>query len=577
MKPKHRCVRHLALCCDYDGTLAHHGHMDEPTRQALERVAASGRQLLLVTGRELEDLGRVLDGISLFARVVAENGALLYTPSTGEEKRLAAAPPEAFVRELRARAVQPLSVGRSIVATWEPNERVVMEVIHELGLELHVIFNKGAVMVLPSGVNKASGLAAALQDMGLSPHNAVGIGDAENDHAFLKLCEVSAAVANALPSVKEGVDIVTRGDHGAGVIELADELLRDDLASRVAQAGRHRIEIGASESGEMQGIDPQDAVMLITGRSGSGKSTVAKGLLERLVEQQYSFCVVDPEGDYVGLPFAVTLGAEDQAVTVDAAMQVLDARNNAVLNLLGMALHDRPAFLASLMPRLAQSRAHTGQPHWLVIDEAHHMLDAGLRSSRQTIGAGLERAVLLTVHPDLIAREALRDVNALVVVGPGAADGLRQFAKLTGREIDAPAGPGDLEPGCALTWLRNSGPTAQRVAVVPSRSQHRRHNRKYAEGELPEDRCFYFRGAHGKLKLRAQNLMVFLQMADGVDDETWLHHLRQGDYSAWFAHGIKDEALAAAAREIECAADLDPAQTRAQMRSAIERLYTAPD
>ena len=125
-----------------------------------------------------------------------------------------------------------------IVATWEPHEKTVLEAIRDCGLELQVIFNKGAVMVLPAGVNKATGLRAALAELNLSPHNAVGVGDAENDHAFLNICECAVAVANALPAVKERADIVTFADHGAGVTELIDEMLADDLVSR--EGGRSR-------------------------------------------------------------------------------------------------------------------------------------------------------------------------------------------------------------------------------------------------------------------------------------------------------------------------------------------------
>ena len=94
-------------------------------------------------------------------------------------------------------------------------------------------------MVLPSGVNKATGLKCALQKMRLSAHNVVGVGDAENDHAFLALCGCSVAVANALPTLKSAADIVTTAEQGAGVVELAEELLRDDLASRASQRQRH--------------------------------------------------------------------------------------------------------------------------------------------------------------------------------------------------------------------------------------------------------------------------------------------------------------------------------------------------
>jgi hydroxymethylpyrimidine pyrophosphatase-like HAD family hydrolase len=170
--------------------------------------------------------------------VVAENGALLHRPATHEETPLGDAPPAAFARTLRQRGVTPLSAGRVIVATCEPHEKTVLEVIRDLGLELHVIFNKGSVMVLPAGVNKATGLATALGQMRLSPHNVVGVGDAENNHAFLRFSECSAAVANALPAVRREANLVTAGSDGAGVVELIDELLADDLRGRVGRRCR---------------------------------------------------------------------------------------------------------------------------------------------------------------------------------------------------------------------------------------------------------------------------------------------------------------------------------------------------
>src|SRR5262245_6889376 len=222
-------MRYLALACDYDGTIAHHGHVDEPTIAALKRVSESGRKLLLVTGRELEDLKSTFTHLELFDWIVGENGGLLYKPGTREVKTLAAPPSVEFVPELEQRGVRPLSVGHALGATSAPPERVLLQTTRDLGLELQVIFNKGAVMVLPAGVNKASGLLAALKEMGLSAHNVVGVGDAENDHAFLSICECSVAVANALSRLKERVDVVTRSDHGAGTAELIEDLVDDDL------------------------------------------------------------------------------------------------------------------------------------------------------------------------------------------------------------------------------------------------------------------------------------------------------------------------------------------------------------
>jgi len=220
-------MRYQVLATDYDGTLAHHERVDAATLAALDRFRQSGRQLILVSGRELPDLQRVFSRFDLFDWAVLENGAILYQPSTETVRLLAEPPPPHFAAELRRRGVDRLSCGHVIVATWEPHQDTVFHTIHDLGLELQVIFNKGAVMVLPSGVNKATGLRAALNELGVPPERTVGVGDAENDHALLRTCGCSAAVANALPAVKEIADIVLAKDHGAGVAELIEWLLAD--------------------------------------------------------------------------------------------------------------------------------------------------------------------------------------------------------------------------------------------------------------------------------------------------------------------------------------------------------------
>ncbi|HEY4387453.1 MAG TPA: HAD family hydrolase [Ktedonobacteraceae bacterium] len=222
-------MHYLVLACDYDGTLARDGRVSPHTINALERVRASGRKLILVTGRLLEDLQRAFPRFDLFTTIVAENGALLYHPANATEQVLGEAPPPQFLQRLRERGVSPLSTGRVIVASWHPHETTIVKTIGELGLERQVIFNKGAVMVLPAGVNKGTGLTAALRELKISAHNVVGVGDAENDHSFLSLCECSVAVANALPSLKEQADYVTQADHGEGVSELIEQLLADDL------------------------------------------------------------------------------------------------------------------------------------------------------------------------------------------------------------------------------------------------------------------------------------------------------------------------------------------------------------
>jgi hydroxymethylpyrimidine pyrophosphatase-like HAD family hydrolase len=230
-------MRNSALATDYDGTLPTHGKVDEQTLVALNRFLSSGRKLLLITGRELPDLKQVFPHLSLFARVIAENGALLYHPATGEEELLCTPVPRAFISTMRGLGI-PFSVGRALVATVDSHCVAVRKAIEESGLDLQISLNKGAVMVLPTSVNKATGLRRALAELGLDASGVVGIGDAENDLDFLKVCGCSAAVANALQSVKSSVDVVTIGAHGAGVAEILDRMLADSLPIRTDQRGR---------------------------------------------------------------------------------------------------------------------------------------------------------------------------------------------------------------------------------------------------------------------------------------------------------------------------------------------------
>ncbi len=229
-------TRFRALATDYDGTMAHDGTVDESTLAALHAARAGGLRLIMVTGRELSDLFNTFAAVDLFDRVVAENGALLYDPTARAIESLSSPPPRALVDALERLEI-PLSVGHSIVATIEPYEHQVLTAIRELGLEWHVIFNKGAVMALPSDVTKATGLAPALAALGIDAADTVGIGDAENDQAFLRMCGLAVAVDNALPSVKEIAHVVTAGARGAGVSELIARLLAGELEEGVGGRG----------------------------------------------------------------------------------------------------------------------------------------------------------------------------------------------------------------------------------------------------------------------------------------------------------------------------------------------------
>ncbi|WP_027145182.1 HAD-IIB family hydrolase [Mesorhizobium sp. WSM3626] len=561
----------IALATDYDGTLAHDGVVSKKTLAALERFKKSGRKLLLVTGRELPDLKRVFPDIGMFDKVVAENGALIYTPASEEERAISPSPEPKFVARLKKQGVKPLSAGRSIVATWEPHQATVLEVIKKMGLELEIIFNKGAVMILPSGVNKATGLAAALEDLHLSPHNVVGIGDAENDHAFLQACGCSVAVENAIPAVKGTANLVTRGARGKGVEELIAKLIERDHG--IVPKRHDGIVLGSSGGDDIY-LSPTESV-LIAGSSGIGKSTLATALTERFVESRFQFCVFDPEGDYDGLEGAVRLGDGSSAPT---KAQVLDlmakADSNIVVNGLALRVDERPDFFADLLPGLGSFRRRTARPHWLVIDEAHHLLPKRRDDTRSVLSLELPGTILITVHPEAISTDALRLVTAVIALGPKAKDVVKAFCHETGIEPpkDIPTPKGDR----VLFWRPQARKKLTTVKVIEPRQSLKRHSRKYAEGQLDETGSFYFRGPDDAMNLRAHNLMIFAQMAEGIDDKTWEFHLRAGDYSKWFRQQIRDKDLARETTEAEKDRKLSAEESRKRVLDAVRRRYTAP-
>jgi hydroxymethylpyrimidine pyrophosphatase-like HAD family hydrolase len=236
-------MRYLALATDYDRTLADEGTVRSSSVAALRRLAESGRKLILVTGRLLDELRDVFPQHEVFHRIVAENGGLLYNPSTRESRPLGEPPPAKFIAALRRASADPLVVGASIVATVQPHDAAVLQAIRDLGLEMQVIYNRESVMVLPSGVNKGTGLRAALSELGLSPDATVGVGDAENDRALLGACGCGVAVGNAIASLKECADLVMSESDGKGVEELIERILFGDLrgvelrTSRCADTG----------------------------------------------------------------------------------------------------------------------------------------------------------------------------------------------------------------------------------------------------------------------------------------------------------------------------------------------------
>lgn len=203
------------LALDYDGTIARDGVLDPEVRAAIAEVRARGIAVLIVTGRILSELEHFAGDLHFVDAVVAENGAVLWFPN-GHSRLLGSVSSLAFVQELRRRGLD-FKAGQSVVELDAGAAPQVLAVIRELELPLVLLFNRGRLMVLPQSVSKGMGLREALATLRLSAHNAIGIGDAENDHDLLATCELGVAVSWGSAVLQAVAGEVLRGDGPTAV------------------------------------------------------------------------------------------------------------------------------------------------------------------------------------------------------------------------------------------------------------------------------------------------------------------------------------------------------------------------
>jgi hydroxymethylpyrimidine pyrophosphatase-like HAD family hydrolase len=563
------------LASDYDGTVAENGRVPETTARALARVRDSGRKLVLVTGRTLPDLERVCPELErMFDLVVAENGALLYQPRGRQVRALGPPPEDALLRELTRRGVA-FDVGTSSIHTAASAAEPSLAAIRAAGVDRTPVFNRGALMLLPGGVTKGTGLGAALETLGISLHNTVGVGDAENDHAFLTLCEFSVAVADAVAALRERADHVTSAPGPRGVVEFIEAHLLQDVAELIRSVPRHQIRVGEREAGPVT-IPAHGTNLLVVGPSGAGKSRLAAVLTERLLESGRSVCLVDPEGDYdslADLRAVIALGGKDEHALPSAKEleQLLRKTGGLVLNLSGLSRAEKVTYGTQVLTVAARVRGATGMPHWTTIDEAHHLMPADGSPAADVLAALADGLCLITLDAKELAAPVRAPINA--VASPAAKE-LQGAVQVLGWVAAGPGPAGAPAPGEMVLVFRESAGEPVRFQPDERRSAHRRHVRKYAEGELPPDRSFYFRGPQNALNLRAANLVRFREIAEGIDDATWEHHRTQGDYSAWIRAQVKDPDLARIVEEVEAAQNLPPPESRRRLLEAIRARYS---
>ena len=223
--------------------------------------------------------------------------------------------------------------------------------------------------------------------------------------------------------------------------------------------------------------------VLLAGTSGGGKTTLATGIIERLIEQAYQVCVIDPEGDYAHLEDTIMLGSSNRSRILRKCCSCWKNRSRVVINLLGIALEDRPAFFHRLLPRLQELRARTGHPHWIVVDETHHLLPAALEPAALLLPQNMYGMMMLTVQPQHVAKDVLALADVIITIGEAPHETLRHFSEMLGLP-PPPFVAQALEQGHAVLWARHETAPPVQFRTVPPRVERQRHVRKYMEGEL---------------------------------------------------------------------------------------------
>ncbi len=525
-----------ALGVDYDGTLATEGPPAAAVLATLDVARRRGLRVVIVTGRILDELREVFPGVDDHAdAIVAENGAVV---TDGGDHRRLAEPVDPELDAALAAGGATFRRGEVLIATTAEHEALLASAIRRLGLDHQLVRNRGELMVLPAGVTKATGLLEALADLGVSRHDVVAVGDAENDLALLAVAEVGAAVANAVDSVRARADVVLRSADGEGVRELLAEPFFGRIRER--QSPRRQVVVGHDQRGHAVRM-PTSANILVTGQAGSGKSYVAGLIAEQLIRAEYSLLIVDPEGDYHDLrsvPNVVTVGGDGPLPSPGELLELFHRRSTSVV--VDLSSHDHAArqrFLADVPPVVQTHRIVTGVPHWILVDEAHEALGwegAALPFFRREVTG----FILVSYEPRRLADEVLGSVQFEVLL-PGTAR-----APAEGED------PRGAEPPRVVVLPRDGEPVL--VHLVPRHTGHIRHWHKYLAGQIPPAQRFYWRSEPDEsLGWAATNLTEFHRQLTRVDASAVRHHACGHDFSRWFRGVLGDAVLAARALEIE--------------------------
>ena len=552
-------MKFSVLALDYDGTIARDGVLDPGIRQAIAELRAQGIIVALVTGRILDDLRRVAGELFFVDVVVAENGAVIEFPESGYSTVVGQPPPPRLLDELRREGVN-FAAGRSVVEAGAGDAQLILAILRRLELPLALVFNRGRVMVLPQAVSKATGVREALMILRLSPHNAIAIGDAENDHELLRACEVGVAVAWGSEALKASADYVLPGEGPAAVAGYIRALTHRRLVQAPLKTRRCLL-LGHTGDGRPLALAVRGRNVLVAGDPKSGKSWVTGLLCEQLILYHYCLCIVDPEGDYASLealPGVVVLGGVDPLPRPRDLLRALRHPDVSVVVDLSHARHEEKVdYLRTVLPSLAALRRRTGLPHRIIVDEAHYFLHDP--DTRGLLDLELNGYTLVSyrasrLHPDVLAAS-----QAIIVTresDPAEVHALFDLcrscqSRMSEQEWAQLFGSLAIGEAIALPVTEEAEGQMRRIWLAPRLTPHVRHLAKYIDIPVPEGRAFVFWRDGAPAGPRVRTLRDFVAVVEQATAPALSGHLRRGDFSRWIADVFGDYPLCKTVRRIE--------------------------
>ena len=548
-------MKFRVLALDYDGTIAQKGQLDPDVKAAIIEARARGVVVVLVTGRILSELKKVAGDLSFLDAVVAENGAVLSFLS-GHSRLIGERPPAIFLEELGHRKIDFLA-GECVVESDANSAPQVLAAIRQLELPLSLLFNRDRLMVLPQGVSKGVGLRAALATLRLSVHNAIGIGDAENDHDLLATCEIGVAVGWGSQALKERADEVLEGEGPCAVAGYIRRI-SEELRLPPERMGRYRLALGKEQDGHPVAVAVRGRNVLIAGEVQSGKSWVNGLACEQLILLGYSVCLIDPEGDYrtlESLPGVVVFTGEDSPPDLpDVARALQHPDMSVIIDLSHIAYEEKVQYLYVLLPMLAALRRTTGLPHRIVLDEAHYFLHEPNVKDLLDLNLGAYTLVtyrLSDLHPDV--RKAVEAIVVKRITDPAEVHALAAMAGHLSLENDWRRILEQLKIGEAaiLPHSKEAHGTLRRFELLPRLTSHVRHKAKYLDIQLVQEQGFVFTQDGRPIGAPVRALKHFIAPLKVLPLSVLGAHARRGDFSNWLAGVFHDHLLASDVRKIE--------------------------